>query len=129
MGPTPPRVFLNVPKNVAITGMLPPLTTATPEGVIRCEIADLIKAEGGAYGQCQPGDFEFVRVSRTTAQLPTVKEGYCWDGSAIKNLARQGSVYVRLTKPFAVSEVSEDNSAASKQTADGSGDEGTVVLF
>ncbi len=98
MGKPSPKSFINVPENVAICGMLPTLDTNSTEEDIRKEIVDIISTE---YDQCSSDDFEFIRVSRRSAVVPTVKAGFKWDGKAIKGLARQGAIYVRLTRKFA----------------------------
>ncbi len=67
---------------------------------MRREISELIHSKGGAFANCSPQDFEFIRVSQKSAQVPATKPGFEWNGSAIKGLAAQGSLYVRLTRAF-----------------------------
>ena len=73
--------------NLVITcGTLPSLLTTSTEEVVRREIT---VAEGA---QCLPVD-----ISRKNA-IPTVKDGFEWDGNAVKGVARQGAIYVCLTR-------------------------------
>ena len=76
MGETPPKSFINLPENVVICGMLPSLYTNSTEEEIRKEIVDITSAEDSEYEQCSPDDFEFIRVSRRSAVVPTVKAGF-----------------------------------------------------
>ncbi len=110
MGESAPMCFTNTSENIVISGMLPPLVASITENEIHNEIVAVVRAEGEMFEDCAPNDFEFIRSSRRTAQVPTVKHGFKWDGSAVKNLARQGSIYVWLTKQFTEMETEHDDS-------------------
>ena len=100
-GSSPGKVFLNSPKNYEMSGLLPSISVNDSEETVREEIAELIQSKGGRFTECDKHDFEFIRVSRRTAQVPATKTGFQWTGSAVKGLAGLGAVYVRLTKNFA----------------------------
>ena len=95
-----PMVFLNVPKNYEMSGLLPAIAVSDSEDSVREEIMQLVRSKGGRFAECCKDDFEFIRVSRRTAQVPATKAGFEWNGSAIKGLAGLGAIYVRLTRDF-----------------------------
>lgn len=84
MGTSSPKSFVCTPENIVITGMLPSLNASLSESEIRKEIGDVICTDSSVYNSCSPQDFEFIHVSRRSAQVPTVKAGYTWDGNALK---------------------------------------------
>ena len=57
--------------------------------------------------RCSSRDFKFIQESGKSASVPTVYGGFSWTGDAVKSLAGQGVVYVRLTKDFAVVDLSD----------------------
>ena len=91
MGKSAPKSFQCNPENIVICGVLPSLYTTSSEEEVRKEIADVISAEGGEYKECTSDDFEFIRVSRRNAVVPTVKPGFEWDGSAVKRIVKTRS--------------------------------------
>ena len=67
MGESARKSFLNAPENMIITEMLPSLLTASTEKEMHQEISEIIAAESPDYEDCDPNDFEFIRVSRRSA--------------------------------------------------------------
>ncbi len=94
--PTSHKVFSSTEKSITLSGILQ-IGTDADEAQIRDEICQIIHSKGGAFVDCRPRDLEFIRVSRKTAQVPATKAGFEWNGRAVKGLASQGSLYVRLT--------------------------------
>ena len=45
-----------------------------------------------------PKDFEFINMAGKQASVTQCKQGFEWNGRAVKELAGAGAVYVRLTK-------------------------------
>ena len=91
-GSSPGKVFLH-----SQWGLLQSIAVSDSEESVHVEIAQLIRSKGGRFTECAMHDFEFIRVSRRTAQVPATKAGFQWTGSVVKGLAGLGAVYVRLT--------------------------------
>lgn len=115
--PTAPKVFSVVDKQIALTGVLE-ISTDMSESHLRGEISELIHSKGGIFSSCGSQDFEFIRVSQKSAQVPATKPGFEWNGSAVKGLAAQGSLYVRLIKAFKEPSTSEPRSSRAEYSDD-----------
>ena len=90
-----------------------PISTGADENDVREEILAVIKEAdipGFSLIISEATDFQFIQVSGKTASVPNVREGFTWTGDAVKSLAGQGAVYVRLTKDFSVVSVSDPGS-------------------
>ena len=108
-------MFLNSPKNYEMSGLLPSIAVSDSEESVREEIAQLIRSKGGRFTECTTHDFEFICVSRRTAQVTATKAGFQWTGSAVKGLPGLGAVNVRLTKNLA-GESTESSSGDARST-------------
>ena len=53
-------------------------------------------------------DFEFINMSGKQASVAFSKEGFQWDGRAVKELSGTGGIYVRLTKNISIDTSSSD---------------------
>ena len=97
MGITPPKVFTHCDKNICLAGLLPSISLEASEETIRKEICEVFHSCCSPdLSAIQPGDFEFIGISGKQASVPQCKNGFKWDGHAVKELAGSGSVYVRL---------------------------------
>ena len=52
-----------------------------------------------ANSEFAPDDFKYINMSGKPASIPHCKEGFEWNGRAVKELAGAGSIYVRLKSP------------------------------
>ena len=68
-GSSPGKVFLNSPNNYEMSGLLPSIAVSDSEESVREEIAQLIRSKCGRFTECAKHDFEFIRMSRRTAQV------------------------------------------------------------
>ena len=99
MGENPPNKFTRCDKDIYISGMLPSLSTNSTEKEVREEICALIHSSSGSSSMSvKPTDFEFINMCGKQASVAYCKEGFHWDGRAVKELSGSGGVYVRLTK-------------------------------
>lgn len=57
---------------------------------------------------CGPRDFEFVKRCGHSFRVPTVAPGFTFDFGALKTLVGQGDLYVRLPRPVASSQATDD---------------------
>ena len=57
-----------------------------------------------------PADFHFINMAGKQAPVLWCKQGFEWNGRAVKELAGSGAVYIRLTKyPYITSSSSSDD--------------------
>ena len=99
MGITPPKVFTRCDKNICLAGLLPSISLEASEETVRKEICEVFHSCCSPnLSAIQPGDFEFISMSGKQASVPQCKNGFKWDGRAVKELAGSGSVYVRWIK-------------------------------
>ena len=109
MGEESPRSFVKSDKKILLSGIMEPISTVASEAEVREEIVAIVRrAEEPGYNLrvCDPTDFQFIQVSGKSATLPNVRSGFALTGYAVKSLAGQGAVYVRLTKDFSIVSVS-----------------------
>lgn len=113
MGKDSPRSFTRSDRKILLSGIMEPISTGADENDVREEILAVIKEAdipGFSLIISEATDFQFIQVSGKTASVPHVREGFTWTGDAVKSLAGQGAVYVRLTKDFSVVSVSDPGS-------------------
>lgn len=95
-----PRQFNTREATFIISGMIE-IQPNSPEEDIRSAISSTITnseadcIDTSKYG---PSDFEFVKRSRHTFRVPECAPSFRFNSDALKTLAGQGDVYVRLTK-------------------------------
>jgi len=107
MGTDPPNKFTRCDKNIFMTGVLPSLSTVATEEEVREEICTLIHRNFGT-NSVSSTDFEFINMSGKQASVAFSKEGFHWDGRAVKELSGSGGIYVRLTKNISAETSSSD---------------------
>ncbi len=113
MGKDAPKSFPRSDQKIIISGLLEPICATAFEHEVREEIVAVIHVadvDGMNVSTCSYSDFEFIQVSAKAASIPTVREGFIWTGDAVKSLAGQGALYVRLLKDFTVIPVHESDS-------------------
>jgi len=109
MGTRPPNSFSRSDNLILARGLLPSLPVTISELEIRAEIHELIKCMCGEdTADLTPNDFEFINMSGKSASVPLCKDGFEWNGRAVKELAGNGCVYVRMRKPLSV-EIKSDS--------------------
>lgn len=94
-----PKTFTRSDRLICVRGLLPPISVEAPESEVRQEICEVIQSVSDLSG-VSADDFEFINMSGKQASVPHCKEGFQWNGRALKELAGSGSVYVRLLKEF-----------------------------
>ena len=112
MGKDSPRSFTRSDRKILLSGIMEPISTGADENDVREEILEEADIPGFSLIISEATDFQFIQVSGKTASVPHVREGFTWTGDAVKSLAGQGAVYVRLTKDFSVVSVSDPGSAS-----------------
>ena len=86
-----------------MSGLLSPISLNATEGEVMEEILELMRnSPSDEYDLCsiRETDIQFIQVTGKVAQVPSTKPDFKWNGSSIKSLAGQGSVYVRLLRDF-----------------------------
>ena len=77
---------------------------------MRAEIHVVIKCSSGDDASIiTPNDFEFINMSGKNASVLLCKEGFEWNGQAVKELAGSGSIYVRLKKSLSIEILSDSD--------------------
>ena len=104
MGEHPPTSFTRSDKDILTSGLLPVMSVDASEKEIRNEICAIVNSCGIKeklnLSVIAVNDFHFINMSGKHATVPHCKEGFEWDGRAVKELAGSGSIYVRLNKSF-----------------------------
>lgn len=90
-----PKTFTRSDRHICVHGLLPFISIDDNENKIREEICDIIYSSSSC-SDVAPDDFEFINMSGKQASVPQCKKGFHWNGRAVKELAGNGSVYVRL---------------------------------
>ena len=99
MGPNPPISFSRCEKNICLTGLLPSISLEASESTVRKEICEVIHScSSHDLSNIDPQDFEFISMTGKHAGIPQCKNGFQWNGRAVKELAGAGSIYIRLLK-------------------------------
>ena len=99
MGPNSPKSFSRCDKNICLTGLLPSISLEASEKTVRNEICEVIQSSCSSnLSSIEPQDFEFISMTGKHAAVPQCRNGFQWNGCAVKELAGSGSVYVRLMK-------------------------------
>ena len=108
MGEKAPKQFTLKDSVIALRGVLPEIDVEARELDIRRVIADMIISGGEEFLSCSRYSFEFIEANGKSLYVPAKPTGFEWSGKAVKNLAGNGQVYVRLLyDPFSNSD-SED---------------------
>ena len=96
-----PRVFTRSDKDVCTSGLLPLVSIDATEEEIRQEICAVINnCSNPELSEIAPNDFEYINMSRKRASIPHCKEGFEWNGQAVKELAGAGLYLCSFEKPF-----------------------------
>lgn len=100
MGSKPPNNFTRSDKDIVTRGLLPQIPVSATEDEVRNEICQVVcSCTIPILGEIGPKDFHFINLAGKQASVPSCKEGFEWNGRAVKELAGSGAVYIRLTKP------------------------------
>lgn len=91
-----PKTFTRCDKYIVVRGLLPSISVESPESEVRDEILEVIR--GATYEPVFGSDFEFINMGGKQASVPQCKDGFQWNGRAVKELAGNGCVYVRLLR-------------------------------
>ena len=78
---------------MALRGVLPDIDVEASELEVRSAIADVIKNSGDEFIACSR--YSFVANGKNLC-VPAKHPSFQWSGKAVKNLAGNGQVYVRL---------------------------------
>ena len=108
MGEKPPKHFTLKDSVVALRGVLPEIDIEASELDVRREIAGVIVNSGEEFAACSKFSFEFIEATGKHLYVPAKPAGFQWSGKAIKHLAGNGKVYVRLLYDPISSSESED---------------------
>ena len=112
MGKNAPKQFTLKESIVALRGLLPEIDVQASELDVRAEIAGLI-ADSGEMAYCTRYSFEFIEANGKNLCVPAQPKFFEWSGKAVKHLAGNGQVYVRmLTDPDLKSSSDEDDMPA-----------------
>ena len=106
-GEKPPKQFALKDGIVALRGVSPDIDVEASELEVRSAIADVIKNSGDEFIACSRYSFEFIEANSKNLYVPAKHPSFQWSGKAVKNLAGNGQVYVRLLFDTSSSE-SED---------------------
>lgn len=117
-----PRQFSTKDATFIISGLIEILPSSSEEEIRSAICSTITNSETecidtSKYG---PTDFEFVKRSGHTFRVPECAPGFQFNADALKTLAGQGDVYVRLTKdvPKQKSECSHDASSGWSDDSD-----------
>lgn len=104
MGPHALREFGRSEKDILCTFFYELDAESSGEEVKR-DIARLVKqsdVEFCDFSTLKPCDVDFVKCTGKVCRLPQTDSGFVWSTSAIRTLAGQGDLYVRLREDFTV---------------------------
>ncbi len=107
MGPSAPKQFTLKECEVVLRGLLPDISLLATEKEVGSEIASVIKSFEEDLASCTRFDFEFIEATGKSLCVPARQEGFKWTGRAVKNLAGNGQVYVRLVSVLGASSDSD----------------------
>ena len=104
MGSKAPNSFTRSDKDIVTRGLLPQISVSATEDEVRNEICQVVRScTIPILSEIGPKDFNFINLAGNQASIPSCKEGFEWNGKAVKELAGSGAVYIRLTKPSCIS--------------------------
>ena len=92
--------FSRTTTTILASGLLNPIALMAEEREIRAEIGSVIRnlnVENYDFTDFNDADFEFMQVVGKNVEIPNTSS---WTGQAVKSLAGQGALYVRLVKDF-----------------------------
>ena len=115
MGSKAPNNFTRSDKDIVTRGLLPQIPVSATEDEVRGEICQVLHScTIPILGEIGPTDFNFINLAGKQASVPSCKEGFEWNGRAVKELAGSGAVYIRLTKnPCTLTDSSSDDELVS----------------
>ena len=101
-GPSSPHEFGRKDSDIVCTFFyeLSPFSSGDEvmEGI--CQMARESFVEGFDFSLMTADDMEFVKCSGKTCRVPRTVPGFVWSPDAIKSVAGQGDIYIRLCKDF-----------------------------
>lgn len=97
MGLSAPRSFGLKESYILLRGMLPEISVSASEREVRSFIRDALKDSDDTLLGCSPDDFEYLEANGKNLSTPAHQSDFEWTGRAVKQLAGNGAVYVRLT--------------------------------
>ena len=104
-----PRSFTRRDKDIIARGFVSDISVDATEEQVRDEIhAVLLNSD--LPNSIGPRDFEFIDVNGKVAFVPSIKEGFEFNGRIVKQLAGAGSLYIRLLRKLQPSVVISDSS-------------------
>ena len=95
--------FSRTTTTILASGLLNPIALMAEEREIRAEIGSVIRnlnVDNYDFTDFNDADFEFMQVVGKNVQIPNTSPYFTWTGQAVKSLAGQGALYVRLVKDF-----------------------------
>lgn len=95
MGSDAPRQFGLKETYVLMRGMLADISLESDEKTVRRHICDVIRSDE-KLSSCLSCDFEFLEANGKNIFVPAMPPGFVWSAKAVKNLAGNGAIYVRL---------------------------------
>ena len=95
MGTDAPRQFGLKETYVVMRGMLADISVESDENTVRKHIRDVIRSDD-KYSMILSSEFEFLEANGKNIFVPAMPPGFVWSGKAVKNLAGNGAIYVRL---------------------------------
>jgi hypothetical protein len=100
MGKNPPHSFAKTDKIILLRGLIEmPLDYCEIE--VKKEIISLLlNSKEFDFSDFTIDDFEFIDVCGKKASIPLLRDNQEFNGRCVKQLAGQGAIYIRLTKPF-----------------------------
>ena len=104
-----PRSFTRRDKDIIARGFVSDISVDATEEQVRDEIhAVLLNSD--LPNSIGPRDFEFIDVNGKVAFVPSIKEGFEFNGRIVKQLAGAGSLYIRLLRKLQPSVIISDSS-------------------
>lgn len=91
-----------------LRGVLPEIDIEASELDVCKVISGVITNFGEEFISCSRYSFEFIEANGKSLYVPAKPAGFQWSGKAVKNLAGNGQVYVRLLYDTMSSSESED---------------------
>lgn len=99
MGNFAPAEFTRKEDTILFRGLLPEISYEANEAEIRTAIMNVLHNNKSFQLQdFDMNDFEFMNAHGKKISVPTIGDGYEFNGKSIKQLAGIGAIYVRITK-------------------------------
>ena len=104
-----PKSFTRKDKDIIARGFVSDIYIHATEEEVREEIRAVLMNSGLPSQMITRDVFEFIDVNGKLAFVPSIKEGFEFNGRVIKQLAGAGSLYVRLLQNLPLAEISDSD--------------------